>query len=154
MQHQDAGAGEHRGPSARQHVYSRPRSSEWTVGLPDPILFFGVAQDFFSELEIVKITMTILCFCRLVHQMQVIETRMISQENKKIEPQPWPQLISTFGIAEHQNPGLKPFFGGQPNSTAKPRARQQRATTVGNTDFFSTDRQKGIAINPDTWVTA
>ena len=55
--------------------------------------------------------MTILCFCRLVHQMQVVETRMISQDTKRIEWQPWPQVNSTFGIAEHQNLGLKPFFG-------------------------------------------
>ena len=145
MQHQDAGAGEHRGPSARQHVTSGPRSSEWTVGLPDPILFFGVAQDFFSKLEIMKITMTILCFCRLVHQMQVIETRMISQDSKRIESQPWPQANSTFGIAEHQNLGLNPFFGGQPTSTAKPRARQQRTTTESLAqNFFRQTDKKGL----------
>ena len=58
-----------------------------------------------------KITMTILCFCRLVHQMQVIETRMIRQDSKRIGQQQSPELNSTFGIAEHQNLGLKPFFG-------------------------------------------
>jgi len=152
VQHQDAGAGEHRGPSARQHINSGPRSSEWTVGLPDPILFFGVAQDFFSELEIVKITMTILCFCRLVHQMQVIETGMISQDIKRIESQPWPQLNSIFGIAEHQNLGLKPFFGGQLASTAKPNTCHPKSAAAHNTEIYSTNKQKEIAINPGTWV--
>ena len=58
-----------------------------------------------------KITMTIFCFCRLIHQMQVIETRMISQDIQEKRMQPWPGLNSTFGIAEHHNRDLKPFFG-------------------------------------------
>ncbi len=144
MQHQDAGAGEHHGPSARQHVDFGPRSSEWTVRLPDPILFFGVAQDLFSKLEIMKITMTILCFCRLVHQMQVIETRMISQDNKKIEQLPWPQPNSTFGIAEHQNLGLKPFFGGQLASTVEPKQCQQERQKSITQSFFRQIDKKGL----------
>lgn len=77
---------------------------------------------------------------------------MISQDSKRIEWQQSPELNSTFGIAEHQNLGLKPFFGGQLAITAKPNACQSRPAAAHNTEIYSTNKQKEIAINPDTWV--
>ena len=84
--------------------------------------------------------------------MQVIETRMISQDSKRIEWLQSPELNSTFGIAEHQSLSLKPFFGGQLAITAKPNACQSRPAAAHNTEIYSTNKQKEIAINPYTWV--
>ena len=59
------------------------RSTGVLTGLPDAVFLPGIFQHLLSQLEIVKVTLTIFSLCSLVHQMEVVEARMVCHEAGK-----------------------------------------------------------------------
>ena len=47
--------------------------------LPKSVAFLAIPKGLLSQLEVVEVTLTVLCLCRLVHEMQVVETRLLGQ---------------------------------------------------------------------------
>ena len=44
-----------------------------SLWLPDPARLFAIAQGLLSQLEVVEVTLTVLCLCRLVNEVQIVE---------------------------------------------------------------------------------